>query len=178
MKAIVIVSALTFVVLLGAILAMSGMLEQVVGDRLARIAAGERPDEGEATALVLADLDRERQRLLDQRDALAARATEYEAREKAFGDEIARLEGIIADLEKAQDGHDAAQEAEIVKLARVYEAMKPQSAASILTALDVDVVLGIMRHLGNRQAARILAFMSPAQAAAISARLSPQGGDS
>ena len=99
-------------------------------------------------------------------------------REKAFGDEIARLQTLIEELKQAQGDHDATQEAEIVKLAKVYEAMKPASAATILSSLDIDIVLGIMRHLKNRQAAQILAYMTPTQAAEISARLSPQGGKS
>jgi len=57
----------------------------------------------------------------------------------------------------------------------MYEAMKPQQAAPIISALDLDIILDIMSRIKDRQAAKILAKMDPGLAAQVSTRMSLKG---
>ena len=58
-----------------------------------------------------------------------------------------------------------------VKLARLYSVMRPQEAASALSKLDDDVVIGILSKMEERKAARILAAMGPDRAADLTAKM-------
>jgi len=58
-----------------------------------------------------------------------------------------------------------------VKLARLYSVMRPQVAASALSKLDDDVVIGILSKMEERKAARILAAMGPDRAADLTAKM-------
>ena len=62
------------------------------------------------------------------------------------------------------------------KLAKMYEAMKPDKAAHILAALDRDVFLEIIARMKEAPAAKILSYMDAGLAAQLSTRLSLQGG--
>ncbi|MDO9172623.1 MAG: hypothetical protein Q7W29_12425 [bacterium] len=178
MKTILIVSTLTFLVLFGTIIMTSGMLENVVKGRLGELLApvtGGRDDELDET---LGRLALERDALQRQREELVLRSAAFDVEQKAFDDAQLRLQALATEIRAAQGALDASHDVEIAKLAKVYEAMKPASAAPILASLDMDIVLEIMSRLKDRQAARILAFMTPALAAEISARMSPTGGNS
>jgi flagellar motility protein MotE (MotC chaperone) len=178
MKTILIVSTLTFLVLFGTIVMTSGMLENAVKGRLGELLAPVTGGDGEDLDETLGRLALERDALQRQREELALRVSAMDVEQKAFDEAQARLQALATEIKAAQGSLDAAHDVEIAKLAKVYEAMKPASAAPILASLDMDIVLEIMSRLKDRQAARILAFMTPALAAEISARMSPQGGSS
>jgi len=178
MKTILIVSTLTFLVLFGTIVMTSGMLQNAVKGRLGELLAPVTGGGDAALDDTLARLELERDALQRQREELALRASALDVEQKAFDAAQVRLQGLATEIKAAQGALDASHDAEIAKLAKVYEAMKPASAAPILASLDMEIVLEIMTRLKDRQAARILAFMTPALAAEISARMSPPGGSS
>jgi len=82
---------------------------------------------------------------------------------------------MLTDLETLQLSYNQDRDAQAAKLSKVYEAMKPASAAPILASLDLDIVLQILANMKDRQAAKILANMTPELAAEISTRLSAKG---
>ncbi|HID11072.1 MAG TPA: hypothetical protein EYP17_07205 [Candidatus Latescibacteria bacterium] len=57
------------------------------------------------------------------------------------------------------------------KLAKLYGVMRPQDAASTLSKLDNDVVVGILLKMEERRAAKVLAAMGPDRAADLTARM-------
>ena len=59
----------------------------------------------------------------------------------------------------------------IKKLAKIYEAMRPEDAASILTKLDDGEIVEILLRMRQRQAAKVLTSFDPALAARISKRI-------
>ena len=89
----------------------------------------------------------------------------------------AKLLAVIAELEARQARVRRGARASATRLAKMYEAMKPDQAATILSAMDMDVILEIMTRMKERQAAKILASMDAVLAAQISTRLSTRGGD-
>ena len=178
MKTILIVSTLTFLVLFGTIIMTSGMLENAVTGRLGELLAPVTGGGDKTLDETLGRLALERDALQRQREELALRGSALDVEQKAFDEAQTRLQALATQIAAAQGVLEATHDAEIVKLAKVYEAMKPASAAPILASLDMEIVLEIMSRLKDRQAARILAFMTPALAAEISARMSPSGGSS
>ncbi len=178
MKTILIVSTLTFLVLFGTIIMTSGMLENVVKGRLGELLAPMTGGGDQVLDETLGRLALERDALQRQQEEWALRSSSLDVEQKAFDEAQSRLQALATEIRTAQGALDASHDAEITKLAKVYEAMKPASAAPILASLDMEIVLEIMSRLKDRQAARILAFMTPALAAEISARMSPAGGQS
>jgi flagellar motility protein MotE (MotC chaperone) len=57
------------------------------------------------------------------------------------------------------------------QLARVYETMKPNEAAEILSGIDVDTSTDIIRRMKERNAAGVMASLEPRAAARISQRM-------
>ena len=56
----------------------------------------------------------------------------------------------------------------LAQVARVYETMKPEEAAVILTGLDSGTSTEILRRMPERAAARVMAAFDPAAAARFS----------
>ncbi len=110
-----------------------------------------------------------------ERDALAARAAALDEREAELdlaratllkqNEELSRLrEDVTALLERAK----GTEEAEVGRLVKIYEAMKPAEAASILQDADLELVVLVIAAMAERNAGPILAAMSPDRASAVS----------
>jgi flagellar motility protein MotE (MotC chaperone) len=178
MKSILIISLLTFVVLFGTILFTSGLLEDVVRQAAVRDDEPLDPQEQAAREQVFRLAAAERDALQRDRESYLAWSTADEVERKVLAQAAENLSGMIGELAALQTGVGQERDAQAAKLAKVYEAMKPASAAPILASLDLDIVLEIMTNMKDRQAAKILAFMNPGLAAEISTRMSSQGGSS
>jgi len=59
------------------------------------------------------------------------------------------------------------RDAQIKRLARVYEGMRPKEAASIMEKLERPFAVQILSEIKDRQAAKILGAMNPATAAEL-----------
>jgi hypothetical protein len=57
---------------------------------------------------------------------------------------------------------------EFKKLAKIYEAMEPTSAADVLNSLSDQTAAAVLKQMKQRQAAEILASLSPERAAKLS----------
>ncbi|HPF33938.1 MAG TPA: hypothetical protein P5571_06115 [Candidatus Krumholzibacteria bacterium] len=174
MKAVLLVSMITFGVIFGVILISTGLLENAV-----KLGLPEPP--GPATEADLA-MERIQESLDVQRDAVQREAEmlrnyriQVEVEQTVLDEQEQRLQALVAELETAQADFGAEREESIVKLAKLYEAMKPAKAAPILETLDPDTVLEILTRMKSRQAAKVLAAMNPALASEISHRMSLKG---
>lgn len=170
MKSILIFSSLTFLLIFGGIAVLS--LNLGVGQPAERIDA----DDAAAGARLLRDAAQERDRLQREQERLAGLRQNHAAQEVVFGQVHEQLLGIIGRLEAQQATFISEQDEAAGRLAKMYEAMKPESAAVILAGLEMEVTLAILSRMKERQAARVLSLMEPGRAAQISTRLSLQGG--
>lgn len=120
------------------------------------------PSPGEQA--LLTDL-RQRRRQLDARaHALDARAALIAAEEKQLAQRIADMQALQKKLE-ALDAHSRSQdEKRWQALVQVYQAMPPRDAARIFDALDMKVLLPVVRRMNGRKVAPILAAMQPDKA--------------
>jgi flagellar motility protein MotE (MotC chaperone) len=170
MKSVMIISCVTFLLIFGGISVMSLQLSGRTGsgDDLspADAAAGQR---------LLSDVSAERDRLQREREYLAGLHQSQAAREVVMGQVHQEILGVIGRLETQQEVFIEEQEVAATRLAKMYEAMKPDQAAQILSAMDMEVILEIMTRMNERAAAKIMANMDAMLAAQISTRLSTRG---
>lgn len=173
MKSIVIISVITFALIFGGIVVLSGVIPQA--RTAAPAAAGLTPEELASAERAFADLEVERDRVQRDKEELLTLRTRQAVEEKMLADQQALLQGMLDSLRVTTAGLDDTRARAADKLAKLYEAMKPDKAAPILATLEMDIVLDIIRRMKERPAARILANMDAGLAAQISARLSGKG---
>jgi flagellar motility protein MotE (MotC chaperone) len=118
------------------------------------------------------------QQLSDRRAALDKRAAELsqrevllQAAEKRVDEKIAKLEALKQQIGGIEDKQNQEDEARLKSLVKIYETMKPDDAARIFSQLDMPVLLGVLEHMKERNAAPILAAMDPAKAKAVTLAL-------
>jgi flagellar motility protein MotE (MotC chaperone) len=114
----------------------------------------------------------ERRNELDKRAAeLSQREVLLQATEKRIDDKIAKLAALEKDIGGIVDKQSEEDDARIKSLVKIYETMKPADAARIFEQLDMPVLLGVLEHMKERNAAPVLAAMDPAKAKAVTLAL-------
>jgi flagellar motility protein MotE (MotC chaperone) len=107
----------------------------------------------------------QRARELDQRQALLeTAAATLDAR-------IAELSGLRNQIAKSVDQHDAAEEAKIRSLVKIYEAMKAKAAAEIFNRLEMPVLIRVVERMHEPKSADVLARMDPVKAKQVTTEL-------
>jgi flagellar motility protein MotE (MotC chaperone) len=109
---------------------------------------------------------------LDQRESdldvqlklLAAAEAKLDAKLKALG-------GLKGDIQGLLGQADAQSQAETQRLVRVYEAMKPKTAAAQMAVLSDAVRLPIAAKMKERSLSAVLGAMTPAQARDLTEKL-------
>jgi flagellar motility protein MotE (MotC chaperone) len=142
-------------------------------------AEGAAPDKGAAGStfdpltLTKSEIDVLRQ-LAKRRDELDARAKALDDREallkateQKIAEQVKQMQQMKAEYEQAKTARDDAAEANLRRLVKVYESMKPEEAARIFETMEGAVLLDVVTRMGERRLAPILAQMSPAKAEAL-----------
>ncbi len=138
-----------------------------------------------APADVLADITRfsqseldllqalgERRAKLEQREAkLAEREGMLRAAESRIDQKIEELKSVQSKIEALVRENDDKKNADMDRLARIYETMKPKQAAKIFEELDQFVLIEVAQRMKNRALAPILAAMDPLKARALTGEL-------
>ncbi|MEM6852607.1 MAG: hypothetical protein AAF527_12820 [Pseudomonadota bacterium] len=110
------------------------------------------------------DLDA-RERELDTQSKLL-QAAELRVAERI--DELKQIEMRINQLLQKRDEHELAQ---IERLVKVYERMKPKEAARIFETLDQDILLDVASRMKEATVAGVMAQMSPQAAQGLTVQL-------
>lgn len=114
--------------------------------------------------------------LLTQRDLLRAESRELltvEARLSIDQENVAAERSLVQGLMAAlTDTLSVRRDAEVTKLAKLYDSMKPIAAARVLKGLDSRLAAEVLARLKPRQSARILAALDPSRAVELSNLLS------
>ncbi len=176
MKAVILVSVVTFTVIFSVILVSTGMLENAVRISLPE-PLGPKDDAELAAERLKASLDAERDRVQKGTERLLTLQTSFDVEEKVLADQQAHITSMIEELRAVQATYAEEREASVARLAKVYGAMKPAKAAPILETLDPEIVLDVVSRMKDRQAAKVLSFMDRALASEISYRMSLKGED-
>ena len=111
------------------------------------------------------------QQLADRREELEQRIEEINLREgflaaaeKRIDQKIAKLRQLQATIQDSIKTHDDQQEAKIVSLVKIYEAMKPKDAARIFEQLEIGTILLVAERMKERRLAPVLAQMNSKKA--------------
>lgn len=171
MKSVAIISTVTFLLIFGGVAALSLQLSGKDGghglDDPGSIAANQR---------LLRNLEVERDRVQREHEELAGFRSQQAAREVLMEQVHTQLLEVVGEIEKKQQDYVAEQAAAADRLAKMYEAMKPDKAARILASMDMEVTLAIISRMKERPAAKVLSYMDAGLAAQLSTRLSLQEG--
>ncbi|HXY99736.1 MAG TPA: hypothetical protein VEI03_07020 [Stellaceae bacterium] len=125
---------------------------------------------------LLQKLSERRAELEKRAAALSQREVLLQATEKRIDEKIARLETLQKDIGGIVDKQNEEDQARIKSLVKIYETMKPAEAARILGQLDMPVLLGVLEHMKERNAAPILAAMDPSKAKTVTQALAERRG--
>ena len=106
-----------------------------------------------------------REREIDQRAALIERAA------AELEQQIARLSALRDEIAAVIDAHDAAEEARLASLIKIYEAMKPKAAAEIFDRLEMPVLIEVVERMREVKSADVLARMDPVRARQVTSAL-------
>jgi len=172
MKSVLIISVITFILIFGGVVGISTQLKQ---STLEETNPELTAEDYAAAERVFHDMALERDRIQQDREDLLSLSQSIAVQEQVLEQGRESLLAVIKKLDFKQQEYVEERERSATKLAKMYEAMKPQQAAPILGALDMDIVLDIMTRMKERQAAKILAKMDAGFAAQISTRMSLKG---
>lgn len=71
------------------------------------------------------------------------------------------------EIEKQRKERQAAERKRVSKLARLYNELKPQTTAEIMSNLEDDVAIAILQRMDESQASKVLGKMDAARAATL-----------
>lgn len=110
--------------------------------------------------------------------ALDLREKELDAKRENLGSvkrdiekRLEELKIVKAGIEKKVDEQKAVNEANIRKLAKVYESTPPEQAGPMLSGLDAEISAQIVLKMNNMKAGKIWGFVDPEKAVLISKEL-------
>lgn len=113
------------------------------------------------------EIEKERTRLENQKDRMDLLAKELEEKQKNLEAERKKLESLVAKSDSLKNNKFKNQ-------AKVYMAMKPLEAATIIETLQDEQAAKILNAMNDdRQKAKILAALSTEKAARLTGNLGP-----
>ncbi len=111
-----------------------------------------------------------REKKLEERQVMAKEA-ESLARKRI--EELTALETRIQDL---LDQEKSINDKKIKRLTTVYEGMKAVKAAPVIAQMDMTIIVKMFSRMNEKQVGKILSFLPPKQAVAISQALTKRIG--
>ncbi len=80
---------------------------------------------------------------------------------------IAEFGSLRADLDKIYSDIKSAKESNMKDIAKIYENMPAEEAATRLEQLEDDLAVRLLKSMNSRIAGKVLAFVEPAKAAKL-----------
>lgn len=116
---------------------------------------------------LLAAIAAERQALDERKAALDAREAEIALARAAVLKQNEELTQLREDVAALLDQAKSTEQADITRLVKIYEAMKPAEAAMILQDADLELAVLVIAAMAERNAGPIMAAMKPDRANAV-----------
>lgn len=118
------------------------------------------------------------QNLSSRRDELDVREKELglkektlEATEKRITDRIKEMKALQKEVEGLIEAYKQHQDTDVKSLVKIYENMKPASAAEIFNELEMPILLSVIDAMSERKVAPVLAAMNPKRAKEVTEEL-------
>jgi len=157
---------------------------QNVSDSWAMLEAYLIPEAGAASApqhaspviedKTLTSLRRTREKLNQRSRKLDQRARALQQAEEALKQRITELEQLEASIQQRLADEAKIKNKKIKRLTAVYEGMKPERSAPVIAKMDLATVVKIFLLMDEKKVGKILSFLPPDQAVAISQALTRQ----
>ena len=125
----------------------------------------------DAELQLLQDLDSRRVELERREQVLVVRETLLDLAEERINTQVVQLTALQDEIKRLLGDLSDKEAKELDALARIYENMKPQEAATILNELDERIVYDLFRRIKQKNAAKILEKMNKEKAREVSTRL-------
>ena len=138
------------------------------GEPVATPVPGDGPFDVDALRGLLETLRMREAELAERERALEARSRQLKIAEQTIAENMAALIAAEEKLESTLALADGAMEADIDRLTRVYETMKPKEAAALFETMDPTFAAGFLARMRPEAAAGILAGLTPEAAYSIS----------
>ncbi len=113
-------------------------------------------------------LDQEKKRLETFKEEIDEKLAKLDALKQQIDADLARMEQKKTEQEIQKQ---AAFDAKMNRLVKMYSGMKPKKAAAIVDKMDIEVAKQIFSRMRETSAAQILAFVDSEKAAKISERI-------
>ncbi len=160
------------IIFAGSFLGRLAVLASEIADAATEAAPIETADAVEPQRCVdgdLAEAVRARNFALDAEEtALAKRKAKLAVYDAQIEKRLSELEGVNDNLRATMDEHRATQNADIAKLAAIYEGMKPKQAGDIINEMDPKFAAGLLAAMNAEQAAQVVATLDSKKAYLIS----------
>jgi len=125
----------------------------------------------DAEVKLLQDLAKRRAELDQRADELTQRETLLKAAEQRVDEKIDQLKQMQASVDASLGKVDAQEDKRLDSLVAIYTNMKPKEAATILSELDMPVLLQLLTRMKDRTTSAIMAAMDPKKAQTITMAL-------
>lgn len=117
---------------------------------------------------LLAVIAAEREALAQRSQALDQREAELAFAAAALSEQSTQLTALQSEIERLLSLADGNHHEDVLRLVKIYRAMKPIEAAAILSTADIEVTVLILAAMAERDAGAILAKMDQVRAQAVS----------
>jgi flagellar motility protein MotE (MotC chaperone) len=117
---------------------------------------------------LLAAIAVEHKELAERKAALDEREAEIELARAAVLKQNQELTALREDVSRLLDQAKATEAADVSRLVKIYQAMKPTEAAGILQDADLELAVLVLSAMSERNAGPIMAAMSSDRANAVS----------
>ncbi len=125
-----------------------------------------------ATEIQLLQELEKRRVILDRREkALELRERLVDLAEKRLAEKTGSMEILKAQLEQLLKNLSDKEEGELKELAKIYEEMKAESAASVMNRMDNKIVFDVFKRMSRKSTAKIMEKMDTGKARIISEML-------
>jgi flagellar motility protein MotE (MotC chaperone) len=132
-----------------------------------------RADDDKATGClsepsVLADLQSQRERLVQRENDLASKESELKVREQAVAEQLKKLEEIRADIAKTQEFNKKDSEEKIAKVVDMIQNMSPKAAAKVINELDESLAVAAIDKMDTAKLSKIMNNLEPKKSSRLS----------
>ncbi len=123
---------------------------------------------------ILQSLSARREEIAKWEEEVRMKENLLEATELRINKKIEEIKVLEGNVRKLLDEYSGIENSKIASLVKIYENMKPKSAAQIFDEMDMPILLLVIDKMSERKAAPILAGMDPKKAKEVTVELAEQ----
>ena len=120
---------------------------------------------------ILQELEKKHVELERREKAIELRERLVDLAEQRLAEKADKLDMLKTEIEGLLTNLSDKEEEELTALTKIYEAMKPAAAASVMNRMDNKIVFDVFKRMGRKSTAKIMEKMATGKARVISEML-------